>query len=71
VLEGVEVGRLTAPEVTKFGIEMFAMCAKKESAADNSPVRRQVRESIMAQRYEERSKYYLQELRRGAMLEYK
>jgi hypothetical protein len=25
----------------------------------------------MAQRYEERSKQYLQELRRGAMLEYK
>ena len=71
VLEGIEVGRLTAPEVTKYGIEMFAICAKKESAADNSPVRRQVRESIMAQRYEERSKQYLQEIRRGAMLEYK
>ena len=71
VLEGVEVGRLTAPEVTKFGVEMFAMCAKKESTADNSPIRRQVRESIMAQRLEERSKQYLQELRRGAMLEYK
>jgi len=71
VLEGVEVGRLTAPEVTKFGVEMFAICAKKESAADNSPIRRQVRESIMAQRYEQRSKQYLQELRRGAMLEYK
>jgi peptidyl-prolyl cis-trans isomerase SurA len=71
VLADVEVGRLTAPEVTKFGIEMFAICARKESAADNSPIRRQVRESIMAQRYEERSKQYLQELRRGAMLEYK
>jgi peptidyl-prolyl cis-trans isomerase SurA len=71
VLDGVEVGRLTPPEVTKFGIEMFAICAKKESAADNSPVRRQARESIMAQRYEQRSKLYLQELRRGAMLEYK
>jgi len=71
VLEGVEVGRLTPPEVTKFGIEMFAICAKKESAADNSPLRRQVRESIMAERYEKRSKQYLQELRRGAMLEYK
>ena len=71
VLDGIEVGRLTPPEVTKFGVEMFAICAKKESAADNSPGRRQVRESIMAQRYEERSKAYLQELRRGAMLEYK
>jgi peptidyl-prolyl cis-trans isomerase SurA len=71
VLEGIEVGRLTAPEVTRFGIEMFAICAKKESAADNTPGRRQARESVMAQRYEQRSKQYLQELRRGAMLEYK
>jgi peptidyl-prolyl cis-trans isomerase SurA len=71
VLEGVEVGRLTPPEVTKFGIEMFAICAKKESAADNTPGRRQARESIMAERYEQRSKLYLQEIRRGAMLEYK
>jgi peptidyl-prolyl cis-trans isomerase SurA len=37
VLEGIEVGRLTPPEVTKFGVEMFAICAKKESTADNSP----------------------------------
>src|SRR5262245_6543098 len=71
VLDGVEVGQLTAPEVTKFGIEMFAICAKKQSAADNSPIRRQVRDSIMAERIEQRSKQYLQELRRGAMLEYK
>ena len=71
VLEGIEVGRLTPPEVTKFGIEMFAICAKKESTADNSPGKRQAKESLMAQRYEQRSKQYLKELRRGAMLEYK
>jgi peptidyl-prolyl cis-trans isomerase SurA len=71
VLDAVEVGRLTPPEVTKFGVEMFAICAKKESAADNTPGRRQARESVMAQRYEQRSKQYLKELRRGAMLEYK
>src|SRR5947209_296973 len=71
VLEGIEVGRLTPPEVTKFGIEMFAICAKKVSAADNSPGKRQARETIMNERYEQRSKQYVQELRRGAMLEYK
>ena len=71
VLDGIEVGRLTPPEVTKFGVEMFAICAKKELAADNTPGRRQARESMMAQRYEQRSKQYLHELRRGAMLEYK
>jgi peptidyl-prolyl cis-trans isomerase SurA len=71
VLDGIEVGRLTPPEATKFGIEMFAICAKKESSADNTPGKRKARESVMAQRYEQRSKQYLQELRRGAMLEYK
>jgi peptidyl-prolyl cis-trans isomerase SurA len=71
VLDGIEVGRLTPPEITKFGVEMFAICAKKESSADNTPGKRQARESVMAQRYEQRSKQYLQELRRGAMLEYK
>ena len=43
ILEGVEVGRLTAPEVTKMGVEMFAMCAKKDSSAENTPGRRQER----------------------------
>jgi peptidyl-prolyl cis-trans isomerase SurA len=71
VLEGVEVGKLTAPEVTKFGVEMFAVCAKKQSAADNTPGKRQARETILNERVEQRSKQYLQELRRGAMIEYK
>ena len=71
VLEGVEIGRLTPPEVTKFGIEMFAICAKKVSSADNTPGKRQAREAIMTERYEQRSKQWLQELRRGAMIEYK
>jgi peptidyl-prolyl cis-trans isomerase SurA len=71
VLESVEVGRLTSPEVTKFGIEMFAICAKKVSAADNTPGKRQARDTIMNERYEQRSKQWMQDLRRGAMLEYK
>lgn len=71
VLDGIEVGHLTPPEVTKFGIEMFAICVKKESVGDNTPGKRKARENVMAQRYEERSKQYLEQLRRGAMLEYK
>lgn len=71
VLDGIEVGKLTPPEVTKLGVEVFAICAKKESAADNTPGRRKARESIMAQRYEQRSKQYLKEIRRSAMIEYK
>jgi len=71
VLDGIEVGKLTAPEVTKVGVETIAVCAKKPSAADNTPGRRKARETIMAERYEQRSKQYLKEVRRGAMIEYK
>jgi peptidyl-prolyl cis-trans isomerase SurA len=71
VLEDIEVGRLTPPEVTKFGVEMFAICAKKASTADNTPGKRKAREAIMTERFEQRSKQWLQELRRSAMLEYK
>jgi peptidyl-prolyl cis-trans isomerase SurA len=71
LLEGIEVGRLTPPEVTKYGVEMYAICARKESTADNTPGKRQARESVMAQRYEQKSKQYLQEIRRSAMIEYK
>jgi peptidyl-prolyl cis-trans isomerase SurA len=71
VLESIEVGKLTAPEVTKAGVEVFAVCAKKESAADNTPGKKQAKETLFAQRFEQKSKQYLQEIRRSAMLEYK
>jgi peptidyl-prolyl cis-trans isomerase SurA len=71
VLDGIEIGRLTAPEVTKLGIEMFAICAKKESSADNSLGKRKARESLMSQRFEQRSKQYLKDIRKSAMIEYK
>jgi peptidyl-prolyl cis-trans isomerase SurA len=71
VLDGIEIGKLTPPETTKLGIEMFAICAKKESAADNSPGKRRAREALVQERFERLSKQYLDEVRRGAMLEYK
>jgi peptidyl-prolyl cis-trans isomerase SurA len=71
VLDGVEIGKLTPPETTKLGIEMFAICGKKESSAENTPGKRRAREAIVAERYEQLSKQYLSEVRRGAMLEYK
>jgi peptidyl-prolyl cis-trans isomerase SurA len=70
-LDGMEVGKLTPPEVTKVGVEMFAICGKKESAAENTPGRRKARESLMVERFEQQSKKYLAEVRRSAMIEYK
>jgi peptidyl-prolyl cis-trans isomerase SurA len=68
-LDSVPVGQLTAPEITTLGVEMFAVCAKDASKADNSPGKKQAKEALFAQRFEQQSKRYLQELRRQALIE--
>ena len=70
-LDAVPVGQLTAPEITKLGIEMFAVCAKDASKADNSPGKKQARETLFAEKFDQVSKRYLQDLRRSALIEYK
>jgi peptidyl-prolyl cis-trans isomerase SurA len=70
-LDSVPVWQLTAPEITKLGVEMFAVCAKDASKADNTPGKRQARETLFNQKFEAQSKKYLQELRRAALIEYK
>jgi peptidyl-prolyl cis-trans isomerase SurA len=68
-LDSVPVGQLTAPDITKHGIEMFAVCAKDAAKADNTPGKKKVRESLFAEKFERVSKRYLQELRRSALIE--
>jgi peptidyl-prolyl cis-trans isomerase SurA len=70
VLDGVPVGQLTAPEVTRLGVEMFALCAKQESKSD-TPGKRKARDSVYNERFEKTSKRYLGELRKAAMIERK
>jgi hypothetical protein len=68
-LDSVPAGQLTAPETTKVGIEMFAVCAKAPSKTDNATGKRQALESLFAEKFEQVSKRYLQELRRSALIE--
>lgn len=70
MLGAMEVGRLTSPEVTQQGLQMFAVCAKRESNTD-SPAKRQIREQLFNKRFEAESKKYLEEIRKQAMIEYK
>lgn len=70
MLGAMEVGRLTSPEVTPQGLQMFAVCAKKESTAE-SPAKKQAREQLFNKRFEAESKKYLEEIRKQAMIEYK
>ncbi|MGH6769435.1 MAG: SurA N-terminal domain-containing protein [Xanthobacteraceae bacterium] len=68
LLDGIPIGQMTPPEITKHGIEMFAICAKNETKAD-SPGKRETRDEIFAKRFERESERYLQKLRRAALIE--
>jgi peptidyl-prolyl cis-trans isomerase SurA len=70
MLGSMEVGHLTAPEVTPQGLQMFAVCAKRESTTE-SPAKKQAREQLFNKRFEAESKKYLEEIRKQAMIEYK
>ncbi len=70
VLASIEVGHLTNPEVTEQGLQMFALCNKKESKTD-SPLKQQVRQELFAKKYDAEAKRYLDEIRKQAMIVYK
>jgi peptidyl-prolyl cis-trans isomerase SurA len=70
VLADTPVGRLTAPDVTGQGLQMFALCDKKESKTD-SPLKRETRQQLFAKRYDAEAKKFLDEIRKQAMIEYK
>jgi peptidyl-prolyl cis-trans isomerase SurA len=70
ILDAVPIGKLTAPEVTQQGVELFALCAKKATTSD-TPAQRQVREEMMQVKFTTFSKRFLKDMRREAMIEYK
>ena len=70
ILDGVPIGHLTAPEVTSRGIELFAVCAKREAKLE-SAAKKQVQNKLFNEKFEAQGKRFLEELRKTAMIEYK
>jgi peptidyl-prolyl cis-trans isomerase SurA len=70
ILDDTAVGKLTNPEVTAQGIEMFALCGKKENRLD-AAAKREVRDEMVQEQFQAKSKRYLKILRNGAMIEVK
>jgi peptidyl-prolyl cis-trans isomerase SurA len=71
ILDKTEVGKLTPPEVTREGIEVYAVCRKEPSSADNTPDKRKAREEMMSERFQDNAKRLMKELRSQAMIEYR
>jgi peptidyl-prolyl cis-trans isomerase SurA len=70
VLDKTEIGHLTAPEVTPQGVELFALCERKETKED-TPEKRQAREKLFGEKFQAKAKQLLRELRKQAMIERK
>ena len=68
LLDKTPIGHLTAPEITKQGVEMVALCGRKPTTVD-TPKKREIRDKMYLQKYETKSKAYLAEIRKAAMIE--
>jgi peptidyl-prolyl cis-trans isomerase SurA len=69
-LDKTPIGHLTTPEVTKQGVEMVALCGRKPTTVD-TPKKREIRDKMFAEKFEAKSKAYLQQIRKAAMIEYR
>ena len=70
VLNDTAVGRLTPPDFTPQGVEVFAVCSKTTAKGDTL-AKRKARDEIFNERYQALSKKFLKELRSQALIEYK
>jgi peptidyl-prolyl cis-trans isomerase SurA len=69
VLAKTEIGRLTAPETTQQGVEIYALCGKQQS--ETGPAKKEIKDEMFNEAFEGLSKKYLKELRDQAMIEYR
>jgi len=68
-LNNTPVGKLTPPEVTPQGVELFAVCNKIASTDTDTPAKREARDTVFQERYQALSKKFLKELRSQALIE--
>jgi peptidyl-prolyl cis-trans isomerase SurA len=69
-LDKTPIGHLTAPEVTKQGVEMVALCGRNPTTVD-TPQKKAIRDKMFATKFEAKSKAYLAQIRKAAMIEYR
>jgi peptidyl-prolyl cis-trans isomerase SurA len=70
ILNSTAVGKLTKPEINSQGVAVFALCEKRENTTD-TPQKRAARAELFSSRFDAKSKRYLEELKRQAMIEKK
>ena len=69
ILTKTEMGKLTPPETTQQGVEVYAVCGRKQS--DNALEKKEMRDQMYSETFAGLAKTYLKELRSQAMIEYR
>lgn len=70
ILDKTEVGRLTPPEASQSGVELFAVCAKREVKGESSK-KRDVKDQLVSSQFQAESKKLLAELRKTTLIQYR
>lgn len=70
ILEATGVGKLTPPERSTSGLELVAICSKREIASDYD-VRQGMQQEMRTEEGEIMSRRYLRDVRANAVIEYK
>ncbi len=70
ILDKTEVGRLTPPEASQSGVEIFAVCGKREVKGESSK-KRDVKDQLTNAQFQSESKRLLAELRKSALIQYR
>ncbi|QTL06028.1 peptidylprolyl isomerase [Aquabacter sp. L1I39] len=70
VLDKTDVGRLTPPEVTQSGVEIFAVCGKTEVKGEVS-TKREIKEELASSQFQMESKKLMEQLRKSALIVYR
>ncbi|MCS0493620.1 SurA N-terminal domain-containing protein [Ancylobacter mangrovi] len=70
VMSDVPVGHTTAPEVTQAGVELIAVCGRREIVGE-SVRKKEVRNELQAKQLDSLSKSLLEEARKQAMIQYR
>jgi peptidyl-prolyl cis-trans isomerase SurA len=69
ILSKTELGRLTPPETTQQGVEVYAVCGRKQS--ENALEKKEIRDQLYSETFDTLAKNYMKELRSQAMIEYR
>ena len=63
-------GKAVTPERTEAGIELVAVCSRREMAGQ-SVVQNEIRQELVSERLQSQAQRYIAELRRAALIEYR